>query len=342
MSASELEQIRLGLLYKAKRNTIFAAACMLGYGAFLLYKLRDGGGMADLLPLIGLFAVILIVAVLCDESSIKAKIIYAACLFAMSLFLNDLQNRPTISKYILLAIIILILAASGLFVLFRIFKQDYSAKFRRAFKEHYLMPYFKAFGYRYEISGDIDPAKLKLSGLFFRLDRYSYGNDRVLGVYDGVKFAFCDVSLFNRFSESEILGTFFYAEFNKRISAKTLIFPVCAGAPNTGGLKKIDMDDAEFNAAFAVYSADAAGAMYILTPAFMRRLLRFAGAVAAPVSLSFADSKIYIFVNTGRDNFEPDIDESVLRRDPAALIKRELSHFLAIVKNLKLNERIWS
>ena len=342
MSASELEQIRLGLLYKAKRNTILAAACMLGYGVFLLYKLRDGGGMADLLPFIGLFAVVLIVAVLCDESSIKAKIIYAACLFAMSLFLNDLQNRPTISKYILLAIIILILAAYSLFVLFRVFKRDYSIKFRRAFKEHYLMPYFKAFGYRYEISGDIDPAKLKLSGLFFRLDKFKGGNDRVSGVYDGVKFAFCDVSLFNRFSESEILGTFFYAEFNKRISAKTLIFPARAGAPNTLGLKKIDMDDAEFNAAFAVYSADATSAMYILTPAFMRRLLRFAGAVAAPVSLSFLDSKIYIFVNTGRDNFEPDIDESVLRHDPAAQLKRELSHFLAIVKNLKLNERIWS
>ena len=315
---------------------------MLFYGAFLLYKLRDGGGMVDLLPLIGLFALVLIMVILFDQTPIKATMIQAASFFIICLFLVDLQNRPTISKYILLAIMTLILAASSLFVLFRDFKQDYSAKFRRAFKEHYLMPYFKEFGYRYEISGDIDPAKLKLSGLFFRLDRYLYGNDRVSGVYDGVSFAFCDVSLFNEIFQNNILGTFFYAEFNKRISSKTLIFPARAGAPNTLGLKKIDMDDAEFNAAFAVYCEDAAGAMYILTPAFMRRLLRFAGAVAAPVSLSFADSKIYIFVNTGRDNFEPDIDESVLRRDPAALIKRELSHFLAIVKNLKLNERIWS
>ena len=78
MSASELEQIRLGLLYKAKRNTIFAAACMLCYDVFLLYKLRDGGEMADLLSLIGLFAVVLIVAVLCDQASIKATIIQAA------------------------------------------------------------------------------------------------------------------------------------------------------------------------------------------------------------------------------------------------------------------------
>ena len=342
MSASELERIRLGLLYKAKRNTIFAAACMLGYGVFSVCKLRDGGGIEDLAFFIGLFAIVIIMVILFDQTPIKATIIQAAALFIICLFLVDLQNRPTISKYILLAIITLILAAYSLFVLFRIFKRDYSVKFRRAFKEHYLMPYFKAFGYRYEISGDIDPAKLKLSGLFFRLDRYLGGNDRVSGVYDGVRFAFCDVKLFNRILESEILGTFFYAEFNKRISAKTLIFPACAGAPNTLGLKRIDMDDAEFNAAFAVYCEDAAGAMYILTPAFMRRLLRFAGAVAAPVSLSFADSKIYIFVNTGRDNFEPDIDESVLRRNPAALIKRELSYFLAIVKNLKLNERIWS
>ncbi|WP_298083286.1 hypothetical protein, partial [uncultured Campylobacter sp.] len=163
MSASELEKIRLGLLYKAKRNTIFAAACILGYGAFSVCKLRDRGGMADLLPLIGLFAVVLIVAVLCDQASIKATIIQAAGLFIICLFLVDLQNRPTISKYILLAIITLILAASSLFVLFRGFKQDYSVKFQCAFKEHYLMPYFKAFGYRYDIGGSIDPAKLKLS-----------------------------------------------------------------------------------------------------------------------------------------------------------------------------------
>ena len=258
MGASELEQIRLGLLYKAKRNTIFAAACMLSYGVFLLYKLRDGGEMTDLLSLIGLFTLVLIMVILFDQTPIKATMIQAAGFFIICLFLNDLQNRPTISKYILLAIITLILAASSFFVLFRVLKRAYSIKFRRAFKEHYLMPYFKAFGYRYDIGGSIDPAKLKLSGLFFRLDKFKGGNDRVSGVYDGVRFAFCDVKLFNRILESEILGTFFYAEFNKRISAKTLIFPARAGAPNTLGLKKIDMDDAEFNAAFAVYCEDAA------------------------------------------------------------------------------------
>jgi len=78
MSASELEQIRPGLLYKAKRNTIFAAACMLGYGAFSVCKLRDGGSIEDLAFFIGLFAVVLIVAVLCDQASIKATIIQAA------------------------------------------------------------------------------------------------------------------------------------------------------------------------------------------------------------------------------------------------------------------------
>ena len=212
---------------------------------------------------------------------------------------------------------------------------------KKFYKAHYLAPYIKDLGYKYDIFGKIGQIYLRTSKLF-RSFRYLGGNDRISGVYDGVRFAFCDVCLHQLGYDEPDLGLFFYAEFNKRINSKTMIFPACAGAPNTLWLKKIDMDDAEFNAAFAVYCEDAAGAMYILTPAFMRRLLRFAGAVAAPVSLSFADSKIYIFVNTGCDNFEPDIGESVLCRDPAALIKRELSYFLAIVKNLKINERIWS
>lgn len=72
MSASELEQIRLGLLYKAKRNTIFAAACMLGYGAFSVCKLRDGGSIEDLAFFIGLFAVVIIMVILFDQTPHKS------------------------------------------------------------------------------------------------------------------------------------------------------------------------------------------------------------------------------------------------------------------------------
>ena len=101
------------------------------------------------------------------------------------------------------------------------------------------------------------------------------------------------------------------------------------------------MDDSEFNAKFSVYSNDMQNAMYILSPAFMKRLLDLKRRLNFPISVSFVGDKIYIFLDTGKDNFEPDIDKSVLHANPAFTIKRELSHFLSIVKTLNLNTKIW-
>ena len=102
------------------------------------------------------------------------------------------------------------------------------------------------------------------------------------------------------------------------------------------------MDDSEFNDKFKVYSSDAQNAMYILSPALMRRILHFERRVKFPINISFVGTKIYIFIQTNKDNFEPDINKSVFKYDPAKEIKEELSHMLSIVRILKLNRKIWS
>lgn len=345
MSASELEQIRLEIVNKAKRakNTMFISSILIISFVAISIWIRVGAGAAAVFLIAISIVLIWLESLGKNQPSMavnkKISIIIASILFICIVSSGTKTDSIAQIPFGIAAFLIMIFYVPQ--SLARRTDEAKRKEYKKFYKAHYLAPYIKDLGYKYDIFGKIGQIYLRTSKLF-RSFRYLGGNDRISGVYDGVRFAFCDVCLHQLGYDEPDLGLFFYAEFNKRISAKTMIFPACAGAPNTLGLKKIDMDDAEFNAAFAVYSADAAGAMYILTPAFMRRLLRFAGAVAAPVSLSFADSKIYIFVNTGRDNFEPDIGESVLRRDPAALIKRELSHFLAIVKNLKLNERIWS
>ncbi|MBR7047393.1 MAG: DUF3137 domain-containing protein, partial [Campylobacter sp.] len=58
-----------------------------------------------------------------------------------------------------------------------------------------------------------------------------------------------------------------------------------------------------------------------------------------PINMSFVGNKIYIFIDTGRDNFEPDINANATIT--AKAIKVEFSHFLSIVKTLNLNTRIW-
>lgn len=72
------------------------------------------------------------------------------------------------------------------------------------------------------------------------------------------------------------------------------------------------MDDNEFNSQFSVYSNNTQNAMYILSPAFMKWLLDLKKRPNFPISISFMGDKIYIFLDTGKDNFEPNIDQSIL------------------------------
>lgn len=174
------------------------------------------------------------------------------------------------------------------------------------------------------------------------MDGISYFDceDKISGVYDGVFFNFADVCV-SYSDERYNSGGLFYTEFKKCVNSVAVILPLLSARPTLGGPKKIAMDDSEFSSAFSVYSADAVSAMYALTPAFMRRLLRFRSGVGGPIRLSFSGRNVYIFIRTGYDSFEPSVDRSVFSFDPAASIKHELLFFLSIVKSLKLNENIW-
>ena len=220
-------------------------------------------------------------------------------------------------------------------------KYNRSKKFVRAFKHRYIAPYIASLGYRYEISGSFRPAYLRASGLFVDGISYFDCEDKISGVYDGVFFSFADVCVTHTDERRSSRGIFFYAEFKKRVNSVVVILPSLSARPTLGGLKKIAMDDSEFSSAFSVYSADAVSAMYALTPAFMRRLLRFRSGAGGPIRLSFSGRNVYIFIRTGYDSFEPSVDRSVLSAGPAASIKHELLSFLSIVKTLKLNENIW-
>ena len=139
--------------------------------------------------------------------------------------------------------------------------------------------------------------------------------------------------------KSRYLGGIFYAKFNKKI--KSQIFVLTNKKQVVKNLKKITMDDSEFNSQFSVYSNNTQNAMYILSPAFMKWLLDLKKRLNFPISISFMGDKIYIFLDTGKDNFEPNIEQSILHTNSIFTIKMELLHFLSIVKTLNLNTKIW-
>lgn len=229
---------------------------------------------------------------------------------------------------------------------------EMSMEFRRLFKQKHILPYFEKFGYKYQMYSMIDTNHIINSKLFPRFIKHN-GNDKIEGIYEGIKFEFSDIILTDR-EEGENIeispdsigiknakGILFYADFNKRIKSSTFILQNVK-PQNMQNLKTITMDDSEFNDKFKVYSSDAQNAMYILSPALMRRILHFERRVKFPISISFVGTKIYIFIQTNKDNFEPNINKSVFKYDPAKEIKEELSHMLSIVRILKLNRKIWS
>ena len=195
-------------------------------------------------------------------------------------------------------------------------------------------------GYEYVSYGSVPFWRVVQSDLFEFIENLR-GNDRVGGAWQGVSFEFSDVSFFHQNLQHELVGAFFVAEFNKRIIAPVFIYPREMQNKQHVGLKPVAMDNVEFAARYKVLSDEPQNAMYVLTPAFMERFLAVGDALGAQIWASIRERRIHIFVHTGRDNFEPSVYESVLRRDPAGEIKSEILNFLSIVKILKLNVRIW-
>lgn len=81
--------------------------------------------------------------------------------------------------------------------------------------------------------------------------------------------------------------------------------------------------------------------MYILSPALMESIIKIKNRFNVPLNLSFLETKIYITIDTNRDNFEPNLDENLITKNPAKKILNDLNTILQIVEILSLNKNIF-
>ena len=112
--------------------------------------------------------------------------------------------------------------------------------------------------------------------------------------------------------------------FNKKFHGKTFVLPdntetkfgalvgnwLQSKTSSKGELVK--MDNHKFEQEFVVFSSDQIEARYILTPSMMERLLEFKRKCIHPFSISFIDDCIHIAIDTGKNNFEPILFQSLL------------------------------
>ncbi|GKH59676.1 DUF3137 domain-containing protein [Campylobacter ureolyticus] len=251
--------------------------------------------------------------------------------------------------------ILIILAIKLLFSTSKELRTNKSKDFNKEFKNYFLKPYLENKGFIYKPYYGVEKIDLIRSRLFREFD-YENGDDTISGEINGVKFYFGDIVLKNLKQEKDsysflvetlipayhsrkrtdivFKGIFFKADFNKFIDSSTFIMSF--GTPK-GNLKKIKVDNALFNEKFRVFSDDIQNAFYILTPAFMERVLELYNHFKTDISISFLKGIIYIAIETGINSFEPDITKSLITQNPAKNIIKDIEKILKIVEILRIN-----
>jgi len=254
--------------------------------------------------------------------------------------------------------VLAILSFVAIIVIWVIFWKQRKA-FRLMFKEQIVR---KLIGYVdpelcYEPGRCIPEREYKMSGLFQTSpDRYN-GDDYLEGVHDKTRFSCSELhteykvnSGKNTHWETIFKGLFFIGDFNKYFSGRTYVWTADAPQLNfmsrlfssfARELEKVNLESAEFNRRFIVYSTDQVEARYILTPSFMERLVRLQQMTSTDTSMSFVQTNIHIAIPMKEDLFEPAVfganDFSRLEQ-----FRATIQIVYEIIDELKLNERLWT
>ncbi len=184
------------------------------------------------------------------------------------------------------------------------------------------------------ISGTISDVKIELSDV-----NASY-------VYTNAKGERRESTLFN--------GILIVAEFHKNFNTKTIILPDFAEKTlgkvvgnflqsynGTFG-ELIKLDNIEFEKEFVVYGEDQIESRYILSHSLMKRLVQYKKRLNKDISISFVNNHIFIAINSPTAMFKPDIFTSLESFDSASKSISTIQNTLGIIRELKLNEKIWS
>ncbi|NLY03630.1 MAG: DUF3137 domain-containing protein [Campylobacter sp.] len=164
-------------------------------------------------------------------------------------------------------------------------------------------------------------------------------NDEFIGIYQGVKFGFCDASM--ELGALNFKGKLFVAEFNKNFLTKILISNL--GLLKSEGLSKIDIDNSYINENFTVFAEDITEAMYILSPNLLEKfelLTKDESDKKMRADILFYKGRIYLAMDTKNDALEPNLFKSIKSLDASLFIK-EIEKFTNFIEFLKLNSKIY-
>lgn len=287
-------------------------------------------------------------------------------------FLDDLQSledeRTALQKAVKKANLIAAVVGTGVGALVARFREEISVgaffgvavygvvsalltaskrrNFRSNFKNRVVASIAKSFGLSYDENGGLTADE------FFEIyDCYineQSSEDMMSGEVQGVRVSFSDFYAAEKVrtkngtrTDVKFHGVLFVADFHKRLNCEVR---VCH--KNSRNLRRCgqraNMDDVKFEEFFDVYTTDQVGARYALTPLLMQRLTEIYLRLGSQINAVLREDKIYVAIETWRDNFEPRIDCSLKQDATIELYVDEIGALVSIVSELNLNRKIWS
>ena len=226
--------------------------------------------------------------------------------------------------------------------------------YRSGVKSEIFPQIFSYFGtdFRFAESSPLSVEALEPSGLIPYYQKEST-EDHVSGTYRGVALELMEAHLTKKTGSGKsrrtvtvFNGMFVRLSMNKAFSGKTLVKRDAGAVLNWmadrfDALERVRLEDPRFEDRFEVYSSDQIEARYLLTPAFMERLLSVAETFrSGTLQCSFYDDRLLVMIPTPKNRFEPgSIFAPATFVAEAETLLREMAEIFAIIDVLKLNER---
>lgn len=201
---------------------------------------------------------------------------------------------------------------------------------------------------------------LKQSGLIGKYDN-QYADDFFSGIYHGVKMQVSDEKLTvivrtnkGSYEKTVFDGVIIVLDMNKDFSGQTVVrsdwgifnflmcCPICKIKHKTEKLEKVVLEDSRFEKYFETFSNNQVEARYVLTTAFMERILKvkklFHG---KKIEFSFFDNQLLILVQTSKDMFETtSLFTTTARYGKMREVVNQFYSIFSIIDLLKLNKKI--
>ncbi|MBR3501834.1 MAG: DUF3137 domain-containing protein [Alphaproteobacteria bacterium] len=226
-------------------------------------------------------------------------------------------------------------------------------KYKKRAKNSGIMKEFASFfgTFEYEFEQSLPDDLLEYSHLF-KSFTHNFGDDFFSGSFDDVGICIAEEKLQREIRTKKrrrkitvFKGICVLLDMNKPFVCRTVVLKdggILNAIKRISGMQKVHLEDIYFEKIFEVFSDDQIEARYLLTTAFMERVLKLRDLFGGKsIQFSFFNDKLLFAIPTRKDMFEAcSFFKTAINKPHVDLVFDQFYTVFSIIKILKLNQKI--